>query len=1136
MYPRDTLVTLTNVDLLTKFHRYTRTRYGFIFFFAETTGIEAQMGSFTIFLLSFTLAARITVKPVFAASEPDFHYPVSEKGEASTARLGLPTCQLHTGQMTAVLLCGSVNADVRAGDFFDCRNITWKVEAVLSTRVVVISHAFDNWGIMAFVSPTTSPVFVRKSVGLLKSIDQPWFNVSDARIKEIAASNSDLIIGAAAKLTIDAEPDYPSIAVQLPPQRDTAGISHAADVNKFAVAYSGRIKCASTAKLGEDTHTGGIAELQDLHAKMYVAYHCPCTHRSVHPSQQIHLFSRILIILRPNEQKIVFDPADYLAYWPRSFANMKAGLLGGYLGVAQVGAFTAGQGGFELIAFSPVPPHEPGGVPAPAPPPTPSLGSAPPSPQPWHCHHWTPAENEAMRSGVPQKVVCARVHGQMWTGGNNTGCPGCGTCFCCSNNTIAPEPRLPNINYAPGVFVMLREETADGQHSVNGTRYFYASNTSTFELPTATGASTFYARLLAVQRKVTAQLAPMMQVELPYGDRRQRDMAVASILATTNNYVGNQPNYGFGATYWSYGREDNGSLPLNILSVDNALLEWGGCDLALAHIDFYFENYVANDGRIEYGPIWGSAHDSYSDLGRLIDIFIRAVRYCRPSAEWESKQFAKVSLIAEFGLSLLAAAPSFAPIPSKKVPCIFGPKITNSYLAGYVKEADCKATTLAATKALCSRHTDCGGVTEQYGHYECRTGNTPINGSNASPANSWAITNLADCHRNPATAGLVIGAPEHDWSGTTNLAFYNNNAWLAAGFDRLGVFLSEGPSTRNSSFAARLIKAGARLKAAINASVTACTVTGADGYAFVPPYAHVNATPYTSMFQGREASYANFRFFSEPLMASTMPSSAEASWLRLHNFVGGRLGGANRFLDHLDDMPSVGWGWGALANNRTDYFLALLYGHMATYQSAGTFHSTEQLSIMPGSGRYRELGKVTDPAPWEPPPSPNENISDVIGEMTAERVARLGYNSAETFISYCIVSNIIVALLTRWQLVMEENVGPARIWLGRGAPKRWFRAEGFNVTDAPTSAGHVSYSLEVHGRNTSVSTYTVRTNGSPKALETLWSMRWPGKISSAGYIAGCEIDAIDTALGIITVRSIASIFRVSADWTSIPGE
>ena len=36
-----------------------------------------------------------------------------------------------------------------------------------------------------------------------------------------------------------------------------------------------------------------------------------------------------------------------------------------------------------------------------------------------------------------------------------------------------------------------------------------------------------------------------------------------------------EPNYGFGATYWSYGREDNGSLPLDMLSVDDALISFG---------------------------------------------------------------------------------------------------------------------------------------------------------------------------------------------------------------------------------------------------------------------------------------------------------------------------------------------------------------------------------------------------------------------------------------------------------------------------------------------------------------------------------------------------------------------------------
>ena len=97
------------------------------------------------------------------------------------------------------------------------------------------------------------------------------------------------------------------------------------------------------------------------------------------------------------------------------------------------------------------------------------------------------------------------------------------------------------------------------------------TNASTTELPKATGAAAFYSALLAVQRKDAALLKPAMRVSLPESDRRQMDMANAALLATTNNFVGNQPNYGFGATYWSYGREDNGSLPLDMLSVDDAL-------------------------------------------------------------------------------------------------------------------------------------------------------------------------------------------------------------------------------------------------------------------------------------------------------------------------------------------------------------------------------------------------------------------------------------------------------------------------------------------------------------------------------------------------------------------------------------
>jgi len=52
---------------------------------------------------------------------------------------------------------------------------------------------------------------------------------------------------------------------------------------------------------------------------------------------------------------------------------------------------------------------------------------------------------------------------------------------------------------------------------------------------------------------------------------------------------------------------------------------------------------------------------------------------------------------------------------------------------------------------------------------------------------------------------------------------------------------------------------------------------------FLPPYAELGATPYTTMTNGREASYANFRFYSETLLADVLPRQVEESYLAYHN-------------------------------------------------------------------------------------------------------------------------------------------------------------------------------------------------------------------------------------------------------------
>jgi hypothetical protein len=68
--------------------------------------------------------------------------------------------------------------------------------------------------------------------------------------------------------------------------------------------------------------------------------------------------------------------------------------------------------------------------------------------------------------------------------------------------------------------------------------------------PVAISATTFYTGLLDRHTKNDALLKGAMKVTLPGNDgRRQVDTAVVGMLSSLNNYVGNQANYGFGATY-----------------------------------------------------------------------------------------------------------------------------------------------------------------------------------------------------------------------------------------------------------------------------------------------------------------------------------------------------------------------------------------------------------------------------------------------------------------------------------------------------------------------------------------------------------------------------------------------------------
>ena len=259
------------------------------------------------------------------------------------------------------------------------------------------------------------------------------------------------------------------------------------------------------------------------------------------------------------------------------------------------------------------------------------------------------------------------------------------------------------------------------------------------------------------------------------------------------------------------------------------------------------------------------------------------------------------------------------------------------------------------------------------------------------------------------------------------------------------------------------------------------------------------------------ASYSNFRFWPEMLLADTLPREVEAAFLRWHDGMGGRVGGASRFADHLDDFPSAGWAYGALTNNDTEGFQALLYGHMATYSSRGTFHNTEQLRFE-GEGAYRNYD-----------------------------------TSYKGDVALCVVTAVEVARLTRWQLVFEphrnSNDGRGQIWLARAAPIRWFQdpagfgASGFRLQSAEGGA-IISFNVTTEPSAQKAAYSVVVTAGRPDIGTPRFVLRWPGPLQGeVTGVTGCTVVSAEPENGLVVVAPAASTtdevrFGVTAQWTT----
>ena len=242
-----------------------------------------------------------------------------------------------------------------------------------------------------------------------------------------------------------------------------------------------------------------------------------------------------------------------------------------------------------------------------------------------------------------------------------------------------------------------------------------------------------------------------------------------------------------------------------------------------------------------------------------------------------------------------------------------------------------------------------------------------------------------------------------------------------------------------------------------------------------------------------------FRFFSETLLASVLAPEYERGIIDYRESHSAMVMGMTRFRIVTDDMPVVGFGWGALSHDRTMLFHATLAGHSANYISRGTFGGTEQRQIY---GRVEER--------WR-------NDCGTGGEDC----------------SLCMVSSVAPAMWIRWMLVQEDPDPPSIIHLARGAPARWYNHTlPFGISNAPTRQGRISFNVSAQAAGGTAGQVSIQPNPGQQSAGQPWlaSVR-VGDSGSAPFnvnVHGAVILSADQQAGTVVFRCNGTAFSFIA--------
>ena len=466
--------------------------------------------------------------------------------------------------------------------------------------LAVLERDFARWGVVAFVGAGVEPHLVRKGVGHADAVRRPRYQL-EAReagyFSKANASAEDFLKQRLLNRSAHREPTFAAAAALLPPSRDYVTIGEPRAHSKFGVSAQGRITCANYSIFVASERGASTAGSEN--------------------------------------GRLLFDPRDYLAWWPASnFSETKSALLGRYSRGVSVAAWDpASERGFVLTAV-----------------PNTARGH---STAPYDQAELVLRLQEASvaDSKGSQQVPAARSPARFF--GVASG-PFAECVVCYDNDTRVPAglpgdrpcPSLHNCTVALPRGAAVREIRDGGAE-------FWAQlllHTEAWQDFHASGGS----------GPAGGAGEGALGVALRYnGTEGQRlvDMARAVIGASMSVWVADRPFYGSGSNYWRPG--DRGSLPFTSYALDYALLLWGHADEAARRVAYYFQHYVrAADGltpseipgigpgaRVDGAPgsldlkRWrfvrrGGEHeppactfdDSLADYGRWLDLWAETAR------------------------------------------------------------------------------------------------------------------------------------------------------------------------------------------------------------------------------------------------------------------------------------------------------------------------------------------------------------------------------------------------------------------------------------------------------------------------------------------------------------------------------